>query len=76
MAFTRFLQQAGYESDDDTDALGIPCDNRQTVDTINKDAIKLTTKLRHTDIYQHWLCQLVHTAPERRNARDGYANTN
>jgi hypothetical protein len=55
MAFTRFLQQAGYEWDDGADALSISCDNRQTVDAINKDAIKLTTKLRHIDIHQHWL---------------------
>jgi hypothetical protein len=41
MAFTHFLQQAGYERDDDTDALSISCDNRQTVDAINKDAIKI-----------------------------------
>jgi hypothetical protein len=74
MAFTRYLQQAGYEWD--MNALSISCDNRQTVDAINKDAIKLTTKLRHTDIHQHWLRQLVHAAPERLDARDGYASTN
>jgi hypothetical protein len=66
MAFTRFLQQAGYEWDDSADALSIFCDNRQTVDAINKDAIKLTTKLRHINIHQHWLRQLVHAPLERR----------
>jgi hypothetical protein len=36
----------------------------------------LTTKLRHIDIRQHWLRQLVHAPLERRDTRDGYVNAN
>jgi hypothetical protein len=51
----------------------ISCNNRQTVDAINKDAIKLTTKLCRIDIH-HWLRQFVHAPLERRDVRDGYVN--
>ena len=33
------------------------CDNLQTLRVIQKEAIKLNTKLRHVDIHQHWLRQ-------------------
>jgi hypothetical protein len=35
----------------------ILCDNRQTVDSMLKESIELKTKLRHVDIYNHWLRQ-------------------
>ena len=35
----------------------IDCDNTQTLRLIKEDTAKLTTKLRHVDIHQHWLRQ-------------------
>ena len=35
------------------------CDNQQTVGLVTKDMMKLTTKLRHVDINNHWLRQEV-----------------
>ncbi len=37
----------------------LDCDNQQTIGLLTKDLMKLTTKLRHVDIYNHWLCQEV-----------------
>ena len=37
--------------------LVIDCDNTQTLRLITEDSAKLTTKLRHVDIHQHWLRQ-------------------
>jgi len=37
--------------------LTIDCDNTQTLRLIKEDTAKLTTKLRHVDIHQHWLRQ-------------------
>jgi hypothetical protein len=37
--------------------LVIDCDNTQTLRIIREDKAKLTTKLRHVDIHQHWLRQ-------------------
>ena len=37
--------------------LVIDCDNTQTLRLIKEDSAKLTTKLRHVDIHQHWLRQ-------------------
>jgi hypothetical protein len=38
-------------------AIHILCDNKQTVDSMLKEDIDLKTKLRHVDIYNHWLRQ-------------------
>jgi len=35
------------------------CDNQQTVGLVTKDVMKLTTKLRHVDVNNHWLRQEV-----------------
>ena len=37
----------------------IHCDNKQTIDLINKTASLISTKLHHVDIYQHWLHKYV-----------------
>lgn len=35
--------------------LDIHCDNKQAVSLMNKNSVLIDTKLRHVDIYQHWL---------------------
>ncbi len=35
----------------------IECDNKQTLRLVTKDSMKLSTKLRHMDIHNHWLQQ-------------------
>ena len=37
----------------------IHCDNKQTVDLINKTVSLISTKLHHVNIYQHWLCKHI-----------------
>ena len=37
----------------------IQCDNRQTIRLLTSENLRLATKLRHVDIYQHWLRQEV-----------------
>jgi hypothetical protein len=37
----------------------VDCDNQQTIGILTKDLMKLSTKLRHIDIHQHWLRQEV-----------------
>ena len=37
--------------------LSIYSDNQQTIRLLTNDAVKLTTKLKHVDIHQHWLRQ-------------------
>ena len=39
--------------------LHIRCDNRQTLRILDKEMLKLDTKLRHVDIHRHWLRQEV-----------------
>jgi hypothetical protein len=39
--------------------LFIQCDNRQTIRLLDESSPKLTTKLRHVDIHQHWLRQEI-----------------
>ncbi|KAJ5368482.1 uncharacterized protein N7496_008242 [Penicillium cataractarum] len=39
--------------------VSIQCDNKQTITLLTKEAPHLRTKLRHIDIYQHWLRQEV-----------------
>jgi hypothetical protein len=36
-------------------AITIQCDNQQTIRLINEDTARLTTKLRHVNIHNHWL---------------------
>ena len=35
----------------------IECDNKQTLRLVTEDSMKLSTKLRHVDIHNHWLRQ-------------------
>ena len=37
--------------------LVIECDNSQTLRLVTEESMKLSTKLRHIDIHNHWLCQ-------------------
>jgi len=37
--------------------LVIQCDNKQTIRLVVEDSAKLSTKLRHVDIHNHWLRQ-------------------
>src|SRR5436189_4250419 len=37
--------------------LVIECDNSQTLRLIMEESMKLSIKLRHVDIHNHWLCQ-------------------
>jgi len=39
--------------------LTVLCDNKQTLRLMNEDSAKLTTKLKHVDVYNHWLRQEV-----------------
>ena len=39
--------------------LTISCDNTQTIGAMEKESLRLSTKLRHIDIHQHWLRQEV-----------------
>jgi hypothetical protein len=52
----RFFQNIHFDPGHD---LTISCDNQQTTRLMTKDAPKLTTKLRHVDIHQHWMRQEV-----------------
>jgi len=37
----------------------VDCDNQQTIGLLTKDLIRLTTKLKHVEVHNHWLCQEV-----------------
>jgi hypothetical protein len=37
--------------------LTVECDNMQTIRLVTKESMKLSTKLRHVDIHNHWLRQ-------------------
>src|SRR5213078_4366518 len=37
--------------------LVVECDNSQTLRLVKEEFMKLSTKLRHVDIHNHWLCQ-------------------
>ena len=39
------------------DNMIIQCDNQQTLCLIKAEIRKLSTKLKHVDIQNHWLCQ-------------------
>ena len=42
-------------------SITIQCDNKQTIRLVTEEISKLQTKLRHVDIYNHWLRQKVST---------------
>lgn len=42
--------------------LHLEIDNRQTIRLLVEESAKLTTQLRHVDIYQHWLRQQVQSS--------------
>ncbi|KAL5371266.1 hypothetical protein DPSP01_014784 [Paraphaeosphaeria sporulosa] len=42
-------------------SITIQCDNKQTIRLVTEEISKLQTKLRHVDIYNHWLRQEVST---------------
>lgn len=44
---------------DPMEKLRIKCDNGQTIRLLDKEMLKLDTKLRHVDIHRHWLRQEV-----------------
>lgn len=52
----RFFESIKFDTEE---KLVIKCDNRQTIRILNKENMKLDTKLRHVDIHQHWLRQEV-----------------
>jgi Reverse transcriptase (RNA-dependent DNA polymerase) len=54
--WTRFFTAIHFDKPEE---VSISCDNRQTIRVLQKDTPKLTTKLRHVDIHQHWLRQEV-----------------
>ncbi|OAQ65574.1 polyprotein [Purpureocillium lilacinum] len=51
---SRLLKQLQVQIDR---PLLIECDNTQTIRLLTEDMARLTTKLRHVDIHQHWLRQ-------------------
>jgi hypothetical protein len=51
----------------DFNELKVHCDNTQTIRLLTQSGQKLNTKLRHIDIYQHWLRQEVQTEQLRIN---------
>jgi len=60
----------------------VDCDNQQTIGILTKDLLKLTTKLWHVDIHQHWLRQEVQEkrlrinwVPTARMPADGLTKT-
>ncbi len=50
MAFKRLYKGINFEFNS---RINLFYDNRQTIQLINEDLIKLVTKLRHVDIYNH-----------------------
>jgi hypothetical protein len=54
--WTRFFKAIGLDIEHKPT---ISCDNQQTIGLLTKEAPNLKTKLRHVDIYHHWLCQEV-----------------
>ena len=55
---SRLLAELGVKLPDST--ITILCDNTQTIQLVHKEVSKLQTKLRHTDIHNHWLRQEAH----------------
>jgi Reverse transcriptase (RNA-dependent DNA polymerase) len=60
IALTRLLGQLGIKIDEDVVVL---CDNQTTVDVVNGKTNVVSTKLRHMDIRQHWLRELILSSP-------------
>lgn len=56
MALERFL---GHLERKTTIQKKLVCDNKQTVKILTQKAPLLSTKLRHVDIHQHWLRQIL-----------------
>ena len=56
MWWKRFFQAIRFNP---MEKLHIRCDNRQTLRILDKEMLKLDTKLRHVDIHRHWLRQEV-----------------
>jgi hypothetical protein len=54
----RFFEFIEYDS---MKKLHIRCDNRQILRVLKKEMLKLDTKLKHVDIYKHWLKQEIQT---------------
>jgi hypothetical protein len=54
--WSRLFKQLGFKLGH---KLKIYCDNKQTVDFMEKKTSKLKTRLRHVDIHQHWLRERV-----------------
>jgi hypothetical protein len=52
IGWDRFFRAIQFDTEQ---PLQINCDNLQTIRILEKSAQKLSTKLRHIDIYQHWL---------------------
>jgi hypothetical protein len=52
----RFFAAIRFHTGEDE---AILCDNQQTIRILQKDALKLVTKLKHVDIHSHWLRQEV-----------------
>ena len=52
----RFLEAISLNLERDFTLL---CDNMQTIRLLRQDTLKLDTKLRHINVYQHWLRQEV-----------------
>ena len=56
MWWKRFFTNIQFDTQQRTE---ICCDNMQTIRILQKEGLKLDTKLRHVDIHQHWLRQEV-----------------
>lgn len=72
----RLFKAIGYHPDHE---LVIHCDNRQTVELLNRTEPEIRTKLRHVDIHHHWLRQEVQAGniaikwvPTREMSADGF----
>ena len=59
IAFRRLLHQLGALLDIETTT--ILCDNLQTVRIVNNQDHYVSTKLKHINIQQHWLRELLKT---------------
>ena len=67
--WNRLFKSIQFNTQED---LSILSDNQQTIRLLTKDAVKLTTKLKHVDIHQHWLRQEV----QQGNIRLQWVSTN
>ena len=65
----RLVKEIGVELEDK--AVQLWCDNTQTIGLVTKEVAILRTKLRHVDIHNHWLREVV----ERGQIRVNYTPT-